>query len=358
VSDQPVKTLTFLGDLACPYWAEPRVAGDGSLPFGPTVINLEGAICSSEQVITHRYPGRIMLYNRQEVGRLLEAWDVRLACLANNHLFDCPADLSQTTDQLAEWQIGWCGAGHDLAEAQRPARVELADGPVDVLNFGWHVIGCPPAGPNRAGVNPLDPAHVLDSVRRCRADDASKRIVLVMHWDYELEQYPQPRDRQLAFAAIDAGASAVVGHHPHLVQGIEVHRGAPIVYSVGNWFIPHGTWQNRPVRYPAHTRRQLAFEWDPAGASRCHWFEYDPAEHTITHQQSEAVEGSAAVAELTPFAGMGHGEYVRWFAGHRHKRRGLPIYRDMNARLGNAWRDRWVTARQSVVEWLAPLRRR
>ena len=82
---------------------------------------------------------------------------------------------------------------------------------------------------------------LLDSIRsaRRRADV----VLLSLHWglhmvratlaDYQIE---------VAHAAIDAGADAILGHHPHLLKGVGFHRGRPIFYSLGNFAIeqPHG----------------------------------------------------------------------------------------------------------------------
>jgi len=56
-----------------------------------------------------------------------------------------------------------------------------------------------------------------------------------MHWGWELNPRPTERQRQLARTMIDAGADAVVGGHPHVTQGVEIFRGKPIVYSLGNF---------------------------------------------------------------------------------------------------------------------------
>jgi poly-gamma-glutamate capsule biosynthesis protein CapA/YwtB (metallophosphatase superfamily) len=55
------------------------------------------------------------------------------------------------------------------------------------------------------------------------------------HWGWENEPGPSARQRELARALIDAGADAVIGSHPHVTQGVEMYRGRPIVYSLGNF---------------------------------------------------------------------------------------------------------------------------
>ena len=56
-----------------------------------------------------------------------------------------------------------------------------------------------------------------------------------MHWGWEYEPEASDRQKQLARAMIDAGASMVVGGHAHVTQGAEIYKGRPIVYSLGNF---------------------------------------------------------------------------------------------------------------------------
>ena len=62
-----------------------------------------------------------------------------------------------------------------------------------------------------------------------------RRIIAFMHWNTELELYPQPLDRELSHALIDLGVFAVIGCHAHRVQGYEIYKGHPIVYGLGNF---------------------------------------------------------------------------------------------------------------------------
>lgn len=55
------------------------------------------------------------------------------------------------------------------------------------------------------------------------------------HWGEEKAEYPNDVQVELAHAAIDAGADLVLGHHPHVLQGIEQYKGKNIVYSLGNF---------------------------------------------------------------------------------------------------------------------------
>ena len=60
-------------------------------------------------------------------------------------------------------------------------------------------------------------------------------MIASFHWGEEKAEYPNDVQVELAHAAIDAGADLVLGHHPHVLQGIEQYKGKNIVYSLGNF---------------------------------------------------------------------------------------------------------------------------
>ena len=66
-------------------------------------------------------------------------------------------------------------------------------------------------------------------------DEAHRLIIASFHWGEEKAEYPNDVQVELAHAAIDAGADLVLGHHPHVLQGIEQYKGKNIVYSLGNF---------------------------------------------------------------------------------------------------------------------------
>jgi poly-gamma-glutamate synthesis protein (capsule biosynthesis protein) len=89
------------------------------------------------------------------------------------------------------------------------------------------------ATPGRAGVawgHSGDVARDVASARR-QADV----VIVALHSGTEYSPNPNAVQRELAHAAVDAGAALVLGSHPHVLQGIEFYRGAPIIYSLGNF---------------------------------------------------------------------------------------------------------------------------
>ncbi len=90
--------------------------------------------------------------------------------------------------------------------------------------------------------SPLPDQAALDKIKSLVAEDY--KVIVYPHWGIEYQNRPNQRQRDLAHAWIDAGAYAVIGHHPHVIQSYETYNGRPIFYSLGNaifdqyWSVP------------------------------------------------------------------------------------------------------------------------
>lgn len=335
--------MIFVGDIAHPFSEAPDWSRR-ELPWGeqPAIVNLEGPITAAPE----RFNGR-QVTNHPSILAALKRFETRVTTLANNHITDVPSAISSTRAELSAHGIQDVGVGESLADAVVPARMDTENGGVVVLAFGWEAIHCRAPSKKQFGVAPLRPRFVLESVRKVRRLHAEGLLVVVFHWNYELEPHPQPAHRQLAFRAVEAGADAVIGHHPHCVGGFESYRGAPIAYSLGNWWLPHGCYFDGKLEYPPIAFKQLAFEWCPPQEPIVHWFEYQRENHDLIYQTSEPVSNSTGLRRLTPYAGFGHGEYCRWYRKNRLRRRLLPIYRDYRSDAQNFAKDVYLRVRHA-----------
>jgi hypothetical protein len=340
--------MIFIGDIAHPFAKAPSwVKCDWPWERSQLVVgNLEGAIIEANNEEASRIQG---LYNHSSVCDMLYSMNIKVVSLANNHIMDVPGGLGDTLGCLDKSNFLYTGAGKTIAEAKRPACLQAQEREWVFLAYGWRTIRCRPAGKYKSGVNPLNPGDFLEDVRQKRKKSPEATIVALLHWNYELELYPQPAHRQLAMAAIDEGVDAVIGHHPHRVGGIEIYKDRPIVYSLGNWWMPHGVYFSKKLKFGDETLTQLAVEWAPNKELICHWFKYSREDHSVTHTVSEKFDKSEKIRELTPFAGMGHKEYVRWFGLNRVKRLALPVYRDYRHVAVNYIKDQYVSARHQAI---------
>ncbi|MEQ4204042.1 CapA family protein [Actinopolymorpha sp. B9G3] len=180
---------------------------------------------------------------RVRAGLRLAGFDV--LSLANNHLGDYGSrSLVETVRLVREGGFVPVGAGANVAEAWRPAIVEREGVTFGFLAF--NAIGeTPRAGPDSPGAASVamaprtGPLSAADLARAKSAVRTLRRevdvVVVLPHWGDQYTHRPVPDQRRVGRALIDAGADLVVGGHPHWVQTAELHRGRPLVHSLGNF---------------------------------------------------------------------------------------------------------------------------
>ncbi len=162
---------------------------------------------------------------------------VDLVSLANNHVLDFrEAGLRETIATLDAAGIAHAGAGSDLAAAACPARIDADGLRVAVVAFTDHPdewAAGPAAGINHVRISAG--ADDLAVVRRglLAAREGADLVVLSLHWGPNMRERPSPEFRQFAREAVESGADIVWGHSAHVVQGMEFHRGRPILYDTG-----------------------------------------------------------------------------------------------------------------------------
>ncbi|MEJ2110973.1 MAG: CapA family protein [Acidobacteriota bacterium] len=218
-----------------------------------------------------------------------------IATLAGNHMFDAgPAGIEDTVATRRRMGSDTAGAGMHLAEARKPAIVERKGLSVGTLSYNcvgpkesWanekkagcayvHVIThyeldhATPGGPPRIYTfsEPDTMNAMLADIESLRPDVDVLVVALhkgIGHTPAVLAMYERP----LAKAAIDAGADIVVGHHAHIVRGIEMYKGRPIYHGLGNFVtvtralnIESNTSPKR-LEWARRRRELFGFEPDP-----------------------------------------------------------------------------------------------
>jgi len=134
--------------------------------------------------------------------------------LANNHISNWgQLGVTQTKTNLAANNLEYFDSGNILYKEVKGTRLAF---------IGFDDIS-----------QPLDIEEVKSSVTN--AQNNADIIIASFHWGQEYQDRPNERQRTLAYAAISAGANAIVGHHPHVVQTLEYYLEKPIFYSLGNF---------------------------------------------------------------------------------------------------------------------------
>ena len=207
--------------------------------------------------------------------------------LAGNHIADCGAEgIADTVDALDAAGIAHSGAGADLDRARRPcfvagnARVALLSyncvGPQDAWATPLRA-GCAFVRIDTADGSPINPraplvrpdpaslAALAADVRSART--AAELVVVALHKGIvHTPATLAPYERAVAQAAIDAGADVVVGHHAHILRGIEMYRGKPIFHGLGNGCVVTRALSpdtNDPARAEWARRRREMFGFTP-----------------------------------------------------------------------------------------------
>jgi hypothetical protein len=160
--------------------------------------------------------------------------------IANNHIRDAGGNgILQTIANLKRYGIRSSGAGKNLAAARKPAILDVRGTKVAFLAYDT-IARSYGASASRAGSAQMSAAALKADVAAARKAGAAV-VIVFPHWGTEYDPTPFAGQQKLAEAAIDAGADMVIGNHAHWAGAVEVYRGRPIWYALGN-FVFDQTW--------------------------------------------------------------------------------------------------------------------
>lgn len=225
-------TISAVGD--CTFGTDENFAYEGSMPAkydevgdfnyffenvksvfeedDLTIVNFEGTLTDS----TTREDKQFAFKADKSYAEILTDGFVEAANLANNHSKDYgEQSYNDTMDALDE--AGITNFGYDRVAIKKVKGIKVG-------LVGTYVLA------DGLGVKDSMEKNIQDL-----KDEGAQVIIASFHWGEEKAEYPNDMQVELAHAAIDAGADLVLGHHPHVLQGIEQYKGKNIVYSLGNF---------------------------------------------------------------------------------------------------------------------------
>lgn len=183
----------------------------------------------------------------------LKALPFDAVTLGNNHTFDCGiGSFQKTASLLKENGIAFTGAGMNLAEAIAPISTTIKGVKVGIYNLseGEDLMA---AGEEKAGVIGWE----VEKLSRMIREDRKKYdvILVIVHCGLEYVASP-PTFVYDAFCRLaEAGADLVAGHHPHVPQGMTIHKGTPLYFSLGNFlFYQPARLAYRKLGYHLHIK--------------------------------------------------------------------------------------------------------
>jgi len=229
----------MLGGRAKKAMAEfgPDYPFDGVLPLlqrAPIVLgNLEGPLAQKARKQKRNFSYQVDVSLASSLSRA----GINAVTLANNHLMDCGrSGVLETLGALSNANVFALGAGTNERAAHAPVIRQAGGLRIGLLGYYWN--GRTAATTDRPG-SAMDPPEALEADIRSLREHVD-RIVVTFHWGVPYEREPSSEDRTKAHFAVDCGADAVVGHHPHVAQPFEIYRRCPIFYSVGNFAFGSG----------------------------------------------------------------------------------------------------------------------
>ncbi|HSA50846.1 MAG TPA: CapA family protein [Yinghuangia sp.] len=242
-------TIAFGGDVHFTERTEARLSAGAETALGPvheTLAQADFAMVNLESAITERGTAEEKLYHfrtpASSLDRLAES-GVDVVSMANNHAVDYgPVGLQDSIDAARTSALPIVGIGPDTASAFRPWTAEangvkvafLAASQVQDLTNAKYA-----AGPSKPGIaSALTATRLVKAVKDAKAE--ADVVVVYMHWGTEGQKCPSAEQKSLAKKLADAGATAVVGTHAHVMQGAGMLGDTYVGYGFGN-FLWYGT---------------------------------------------------------------------------------------------------------------------
>jgi len=167
-----------------------------------------------------------------EMARWLKDYGFTVLSVSNNHAFDRGAGgITDTLKYLSKFGIVACGGGTEPSEPYQPQIVDVKGtkfaffAAESIVNFD--------STSGKSGVAFLDSKKIISEIKKIRND--VDFVIVSLHWGNEYKKHPNTNQIRIAHDFIDNGADVIIGHHPHVLQGIERYKDGLIFYSLGNF---------------------------------------------------------------------------------------------------------------------------
>jgi len=232
------------------------------------------------------------LYNYRrgrEFGWEIAKLGINLVSLANNHAFDFGTEgLKETLSILRRSGITYAGGGNNLQAARRHSTKTFGRTRFSLLSFNSSeraassesdptiaTIRAPSVlietedGVAKAVKAPLeqDVKAMEDAIRLAKTYTDIVMVHFHLHWVSHSRAYPipdsvPPNQHPVLYRAIEAGADIIIGNGPHVLRGIEIYKGKPIFYSLGNFVYQYKTSEIPPVIWTRDQQQDIREEFE------------------------------------------------------------------------------------------------
>ena len=196
------------------------------------VVNLECPLTDTISPVNKKYIFRA----DARWAKDLKTVGITHAAMANNHANDQGRrGLQATARHLTDAGITPLGYGCNFSEQMSPVLLEKNGISVALFNATTLTIENWCRLDDKPGIAQPSEDELLDEIGNFRRKHPDTHIVVVLHWGVEFQPYPSIRQRALARRLSEVGVSAIIGHHPHVLQPIDTIGEMPVFYSIGNF---------------------------------------------------------------------------------------------------------------------------
>ncbi len=195
--------------------------------------NLEALLSTSEG---SRHKGKRATFKIKEdsLKGLIQA-GFNLINVGNNHTVDFgPQQVINTIDYIRKNDAYAIGGGKNKSDAHKPVKINIKGVEIGALGYAKQANELN-ANETRAGSTGFILSEVIADVRNLK--NQVDVVLVSVHWGWEFVNYPDPEIQYCYRKVIEAGADAILAHHPHFINGIEIYRQKPIFYSLGSFIM-------------------------------------------------------------------------------------------------------------------------
>jgi len=162
--------------------------------------------------------------------------------LSNNHIMDYgESGVFETQKILDDFRIKYFGCGRNINEAKMMRIISVNSINIGFVGYTDIVIDSPVfAKEDKSGIAKFEVDIAKDEIEQNKK--LVDILVVNLHWGIEYFHLPMPDQINYARKLVDAGADIIIGHHPHIIQGIEKYKHGIIVYSLGNFVFGDIKW--------------------------------------------------------------------------------------------------------------------
>ena len=239
--DSPSLTCCAVGDIALCDSVENNIDNYGvDFPFMNINKIMQGhdiIFCNLESVFTNEKKGKegqahLLKSRPKNIFAIADA-GFNVVSIANNHIMDYnETGLQDTISALNACQIAFVGAGSCLEQARKPIIIDKNGISIGILAYAMN--GVQSAGAEKPGAAIINYEQIAEDITNLKSKKPD-HIIVSLHAGLEFIDYPHPDHRNLCKKIASLGVSLIIGHHPHVIHGVEKIGECLVAHSLGNF---------------------------------------------------------------------------------------------------------------------------